>query len=259
MVISLITWILLGNEHEIVPFRWKPWIVCSISRAHCFHKRGSHINYPVSDILAYWSCCIKQRINKVITRSYSWEPEKLRQYELSGRIKMKRCEPASVLRHRHFSCSLHTTHIFHQSAPLILFFQPPYVDDIAWTKLRSFYVPYKKTKGCGVKKTLYNSIDVVANSNISRNTDILKSSLLFTVPPDTFLVSTSTLILPTLSPRQTHAIRHLILQQILAATNPYPTAFPYWNGMVLHFYQQQESSTTKTVHKVINKGLKAYV
>jgi len=24
-------------------------------------------------------------------------------------------------------------------------------------------------------------------------------------------------------------------------------------------YQQQESSTTKTVHKVINKGLKAYV
>ena len=36
--------------------------------------------------------------------------------------------------------------------------------------------------------------------------------------------------------------------------NPYPTAFPYGNGMVLHFYQQQESSTTKTVHKVINKG-----
>ena len=41
--------------------------------------------------------------------------------------------------------------------------------------------------------------------------------------------------------------------------NPYPTAFPYGNGMVLHFYQQQESSTTKSVHKVINKGLKAYV
>ena len=41
--------------------------------------------------------------------------------------------------------------------------------------------------------------------------------------------------------------------------NPYPTAFPYRNGMVLHFYQQQESSTNKTVHKVINKGLKAYV
>ena len=40
---------------------------------------------------------------------------------------------------------------------------------------------------------------------------------------------------------------------------PYPTAFPYGNGMILHFYQQQESSTTKTVHKVINKGLKAYV
>ena len=41
--------------------------------------------------------------------------------------------------------------------------------------------------------------------------------------------------------------------------NPYPTAFPYGNGMVLHFYQQQESSTTKTVHKIINKGLKTYV
>ena len=41
--------------------------------------------------------------------------------------------------------------------------------------------------------------------------------------------------------------------------NPYPTAFPYGNGMVLHFYQQQESSTTKTVRKVINKGLKTYV
>ena len=41
--------------------------------------------------------------------------------------------------------------------------------------------------------------------------------------------------------------------------NPYPTAFPYGNDMVLHFYQQQESSTTKTVHKIINKGLKTYV
>ena len=41
--------------------------------------------------------------------------------------------------------------------------------------------------------------------------------------------------------------------------NPYPTAFPYGNGMVLHFYQQQESSMTKTVHKVINKRLKTYV
>ena len=45
----------------------------------------------------------------------------------------------------------------------------------------------------------------------------------------------------------------------VASVNPYPTAFPYGNGMVLHFYQQQESSTTKTVHKVINKGLKTYV
>jgi len=41
--------------------------------------------------------------------------------------------------------------------------------------------------------------------------------------------------------------------------NPYPTAFPYGNVMVLQFYQQQESSTTKTVHKVINKRFKTYV
>ena len=46
---------------------------------------------------------------------------------------------------------------------------------------------------------------------------------------------------------------------ILYYNNPYPTAFPNGNGIVLHFYQQQESSTTKTVHKVINKGLKTYV
>jgi len=45
----------------------------------------------------------------------------------------------------------------------------------------------------------------------------------------------------------------------LGLYNPYPTEFPYGNGMVLHFYQQQESSMTKTVYKVINKGLKAYV
>ena len=43
----------------------------------------------------------------------------------------------------------------------------------------------------------------------------------------------------------------------ISIINPYTTAFPYGNGMVLHFYQQQESSTTKTVHKVINKGLKS--
>ena len=49
------------------------------------------------------------------------------------------------------------------------------------------------------------------------------------------------------------------LLHCLEINNPYPTAFPYGNGMVLHFYQQQESSTTKTVHKVIKKGLKAYV
>ena len=48
-------------------------------------------------------------------------------------------------------------------------------------------------------------------------------------------------------------------QQHLNQINPYPTAFPYGNGIVLHFYQQQESRMTKTVHKVFNKGLKTYV
>ena len=49
------------------------------------------------------------------------------------------------------------------------------------------------------------------------------------------------------------------LLRVCCEINPYPIAFPYGNGMVLHFYQQQESSTTKTVHRVINKGLKTYV
>ena len=53
--------------------------------------------------------------------------------------------------------------------------------------------------------------------------------------------------------------QNVTYEKFLDHFNPYPTAFPYGNGMVLHFYQQQESSTTKTVHKVINKGLKAYV
>jgi len=75
----------------------------------------------------------------------------------------------------------------------------------------------KRTKECGVAVTLSNYIEVVANSNISRNTDILKSSLLFPVLPDTFMVSTSILILPTLLLRHTPAITHLILQEILAA------------------------------------------
>ena len=59
--------------------------------------------------------------------------------------------------------------------------------------------------------------------------------------------------------KNTHILVQEISEIFTDITNPYPTAFPYGNGMVLHFYQQQESSTTKTVHKVINKGLKAYV
>ena len=54
------------------------------------------------------------------------------------------------------------------------------------------------------------------------------------------------------------SVGHKVLSDAVFV-NPYPTAFPYGNGMVLHFYQQQESSTTKTVHKVINKRLNTYV
>ena len=62
-----------------------------------------------------------------------------------------------------------------------------------------------------------------------------------------------------------YEIPYFVVQKLICRVNtllhinPYPTAFPYGNGMVLHFYQQQESSTNKTVHKVINKGLKTYV
>ena len=56
-----------------------------------------------------------------------------------------------------------------------------------------------------------------------------------------------------------HEVSIIYLSSMKPTLNPYPTAFPYGNGMVPHFYQQQESSTTKTVHKVNNKGLKTYV
>ena len=60
--------------------------------------------------------------------------------------------------------------------------------------------------------------------------------------------------------KNNHSNNHMFCSLYVARTiNPYTTAFPYGNGMVLHFYQQQESSTTKTVHKVINKRLKTYV
>ena len=88
-----------------------------------------------------------------------------------------------------------------------------------------------------------------------------------TIPIGIILISTISRYIPSLTdrnydmfqPNQLPSSQFQILINILESINPYPTAFPYGNGMVLHFYQQQESSTTKTVHKVINKGLKAYV
>jgi len=60
-------------------------------------------------------------------------------------------------------------------------------------------------------------------------------------------------------PNLMNSVHNIIYYFCMTHINPYPTAFLYGNRMVLHFYQQQESSTNKTVHKVINKGLKAYV
>ena len=60
-------------------------------------------------------------------------------------------------------------------------------------------------------------------------------------------------------PRNPVVFASVLFSVTVRHINLYPTAFPYGNGMVLHFYQQQESSTTKTVHKVINKGFKTYV
>ena len=70
--------------------------------------------------------------------------------------------------------------------------------------------------------------------------------------------SAQTIIGPLLQNFQNKA-KHSAIVIHTIGFDPHPTALPYGNGMFLHFYQQQESSTTKTVHKVINKGLKAYV
>ena len=64
---------------------------------------------------------------------------------------------------------------------------------------------------------------------------------------------------PTASIVTRRLLNATLIRTMLFFFNPYPTAFPYGNGMVLHFYQQQESSMTKTVHKVINRRLKTYV
>ena len=74
-----------------------------------------------------------------------------------------------------------------------------------------------------------------------------------------YVVSSGGTLLLRLTQHDNTVIIPPVFTKIDVNVNPYPTAFPYGNGMVLHFYQQQESSTTKTVYKVINKGLKAYV
>ena len=71
--------------------------------------------------------------------------------------------------------------------------------------------------------------------------------------------SSGTSYLTTLNTNGSPSFSRPIQEAYCWVINPYPTAFPYGNGMVLHFCQQQESSTTKTVHKVINKRLKTYV
>ena len=90
----------------------------------------------------------------------------------------------------------------------------------------------------------------------------LPTALLNLLPGKRSSVRLSETNLDKFCPRLSHHFperRQTSLNAITKVINPYTTAFPYGNGMVLHFYQQQESSTTKTVHKVINKGLKTYV
>ena len=52
-----------------------------------------------------------------------------------------------------------------------------------------------------------------------------------------------------------HPLRALYAVK-LSDFNPYPTAFPYGSGMVLHFYQQKESNTTKLYTKSLIRDLK---
>ena len=42
----------------------------------------------------------------------------------------------------------------------------------------------------------------------------------------------------------------------LFVLNPYPTAFPYGNGMVLHFYQQKRAARPKLYTKSLTRDLK---
>ena len=91
-------------------------------------------------------------------------------------------------------------------------------------------------------------------SELSRNQEVHKMT-----PQNIAIVIAPNLIWSQADETTTMGWAYYIHSHWLCNINPYPTVFPYGNGMVLHFYQQQESSTTKTVHKVINKRLKTYV
>ena len=105
-----------------------------------------------------------------------------------------------------------------------------------------------QVKGGGTK---FSPLDLLANAGLRTilysGVNNKKSHFLCAL-----LVSPCTVLAPQFCPN----LRYFSSSSTI---NPYPTAFPYGNGMVLNFYQQQESSTTKTVHRVINKRLKTYV
>jgi hypothetical protein len=92
--------------------------------------------------------------------------------------------------------------------------------------------------------------DLFINLDLKTN---IKQNSLNGIKIDSFLLLTLFVLYTRARCYSTAQRPHILL------LNPYHTAFPYGNGMVLHFYQQQQSSRTKTAHKVINKGLKAYV
>ena len=102
----------------------------------------------------------------------------------------------------------------------------------------------KKKINCGLIPTHYKCICILVLTTLRMATCVAETCLQFLCDKISSIYS---------------SVFVSLFKNLMYLINPYLTAFPYGNDMVLHFYQQQESSTTKTAHKVINKGLKTYV
>ena len=117
------------------------------------------------------------------------------------------------------------------------------------------------THGCQMTRPFHRSWFYNPNNQSGTNNDTLHhvTAYVFPLCPFCYNIFLTSLCFQTEPTTQSHRQNYTLYVSCAIVVNPYPTAFPYGNGMVLHFYQQQESSTTKTVHRVINKGLKTYV